>query len=715
MNVLALITFVLVEVCFAGFIVLILRSGLRNPVNRSFFFFLVAFALWAASNFLSNITMFPHGTILFLNRSLFVISIIGLYSLLVFIATVTHQKRNAFMSITSGLIASAGIVVAVLPLTVTDVFVDETFNVGVQFGSFALAYFLVVVYISGVILYRLARGVRQSSSRERSKAKVLFTSIGIAIATILATNVLIPLAFDNFGFTAVGLFAGMFIIAGVSYGIVRHGMFDIKRAAVRSVTYSLLLVTLALSYFVLAFLLSTLFGNVFMNAGQAVGGVVISLALALFFQPVRQFFNRVTNKTFYKDEYVSDDFFAALNRTLVSTTDLKSLLQSVSSLIATTLKSEQTFFFIHTDDNHHVSVGTNNYAKLPADDARDLEAYFEAHPNILQVSLIEDNHHIRRLLLSHRIELVMPLTQGGETIGLLCLGEHLNAAYTQRDLRVLETVSDELTIAIQNALAVDEVKDLNANLEQRIESATRELRASNAQLQKLDEAKDEFISMASHQLRTPLTSIKGYISILMDGDVGKVSKEQHHLLEEAFMSSERMVRLIGDFLNVSRLQTGKFIIDKHPVDLAKVVAQEVEALEPNATARELTFVYKQPKNIPEMNLDENKIQQVIMNFCDNAIYYSKEGSKIKVGLAIVDNYVEFTVKDNGIGVPIAEQEQLFGKFFRATNARKQRPDGTGVGLFLAKKVIDAHNGKIIFESKEGRGSTFGFKLPIKKR
>ena len=175
-----------------------------------------------------------------------------------------------------------------------------------------------------------------------------------------------------------------------------------------------------------------------------------------------------------------------------------------------------------------------------------------------------------------------------------------------------------------------------------------------------------------------------------------------------------MVRLIGDFLNVSRLQTGKFVIDKHPVDLSKVISDEVESLKTNAQSRGLKFAYKKPKNIPKLELDENKIQQVIMNFCDNAIYYSKENSKIQVNLVVVDNQVEFTVKDTGIGVPADEQEQLFNKFFRATNARKQRPDGTGVGLFLAKKVIDAHGGKIIFESKERVGSTFGFRLPIKK-
>src|SRR5690606_26533440 len=113
-------------------------------------------------------------------------------------------------------------------------------------------------------------------------------------------------------------------------------------------------------------------------------------------------------------------------------------------------------------------------------------------------------------------------------------GEHRTSRYSQRDLRVLETIAGELVIAIQNALSVQEVRDLNANLQQRIDSATKELRASNAQLQKLDEAKDEFISMASHQLRTPLTSIKGYISMMLEGDLGELTAQQKHTLREEF-------------------------------------------------------------------------------------------------------------------------------------------------------------------------------------
>ena len=202
--------------------------------------------------------------------------------------------------------------------------------------------------------------------------------------------------------------------------------------------------------------------------------------------------------------------------------------------------------------------------------------------------------------------------------------------------------------------------------------------------------------------------------MVLDGDVGEISPSQRQLLEEAFTSSERMVHLIGDFLNVSRLQTGKFVIDPHACDLSKVVAQEVDGMQQIANAHGLKIVYKRPSRFPTLYIDEGKIRQVIMNFMDNAVYYSPDTASITVSLAIEDGDAVLRVTDKGMGVPKDEQKKLFGKFFRAGNARTQRPDGTGIGLYLAKKVIDGHGGKPVFESTLGKGSTFGFRLPVKK-
>lgn len=268
-----------------------------------------------------------------------------------------------------------------------------------------------------------------------------------------------------------------------------------------------------------------------------------------------------------------------------------------------------------------------------------------------------------------------------------------------QDTTLLNRLSESIGVALDNRLLFEENKHVLA-----------QLRHTNAKLKALDETKDEFISMASHQLRTPLTAIKGYLSMVLEGDAGELNPNQYKLLEQSFFSSQRMVYLISDLLNLSRLNTGKFIIEQAQVQLADLVQSEVDQLAETARSREINLVYKKPVDFPEMMLDETKTHQVVMNLIDNAIYYTRAGGKITVSLTETPHAVEFTVKDTGIGVPRQLQHKLFSKFYRAENARRARPDGTGLGLFMAKKVIVAQGGSIIFESEEGKGSTFGFRF-----
>lgn len=572
-------------------------------------------------------------------------------------------------------------------------------------------YIIVVGLIFAAALFELIKATLTSKSKkDKIRNRLMIIGFLQAVVVLVVFSTFFKMSAESQMLAPISLLI-MSIMVGLA--IVKHGLFDIKLAIVRSVTYFFVLVTLAGLYLISALTFSTLFSNNLTSPSQTISGVAISLLLAFVFQPIRRFFDKVTNRIFYKDNYNSDIFFARLNKTLAFTTNLRGLLERVADEIGTTLKSEQTFFFVNTADGHYVSAGTDNHKQLPKNDADQLEGINNKSHGVIVASLREPNDPTRRLMLSHRIELILPLVQADKIIGYLCLGEHLTSGYTTRDMRVLSTISDELTIAIQNALAVQEIREFNTTLQQRVANATRELRVTNTILRRLDRAKDEFVSMASHQLRTPLTSVKGYISMVIEGDAGKITDAQKGLLDQAFNSSERMVHLINDFLNVSRIQTGKFIIDKHPTDLSKVVDQEIDSMQPSALARNLKFVYEPPKNFPMVNVDESKIRQVIMNFTDNAIYYSHENTSIIVSLSVDDEGILFTVKDNGIGVPTDEQEQLFTKFYRASNARKQRPDGTGVGIYLAKKIIDAHDGKVVFESVEGKGSTFGFRMPLK--
>jgi signal transduction histidine kinase len=326
---------------------------------------------------------------------------------------------------------------------------------------------------------------------------------------------------------------------------------------------------------------------------------------------------------------------------------------------------------------------------------------------------LEDSRELRSVLTKNHIAAMARIggTNKMKETGHLILGDKKSGdPYSAQDVRVIEAVVNELAIAIQNALRFEEIHQFNETLKTKITNATKQLSSSNHRLRELDSTKDEFISMASHQLRTPLTSVKGYLSMVLDGDAGEVNDNQRKLLEQAFRSSQQMVFLISDLLNLSRLNTGKFVIEPVQVNLMDVVQAEVDQLSETAKSRGVGLVYDKPGSFPDLMLDETKIHQVIMNFIDNAIYYTKSGGTVTVGLHETPTAVEYTVQDNGIGVPKSVQHRLFTKFYRADNAQKARPDGTGLGLFMAKKVIVAQGGSIIFESEEGKGSTFGFRF-----
>lgn len=714
---------VTIFVVFVASMLVMLARSILLRLRMTLVLTIVSLAFWQASVYAVSHGM---GDVNVMTTAVFLWPSIAVTSFYLFISYVGLQyggigKKRLLSTLANNLFAFA-IAIQSVALISNEIFLSVRYvePAGLEFSRGAFYY----VYIFGLfvafvaVLIRLFASI--SASRKNSQArralKMVLATTSLAIAYGLTCNVLFPVVLNSqvligFGILTIDIFA-----IGFTLSVVRGQLFDIKLYAVRGVVYILALVTLASIYALAAITVSRWFFGASSSLEQMVLNVALALLLASVFQPIKRFFDRMTNRLFYRDNYNTSEFYARLSRLLTSTTDLRALLQRAADEMSTTLKGEYGLFFVY-DKNHYVMTGTaKSRHRLPIQDARTIDAYVEKNGDkVIMTDLLTEHDQLRRLLISHKVCLVLPLRRGeDEIIGYFLMGDHRSGSYTRRDIRVLETIADELVIAIQNALSVQEVKELNATLQQRIDEATKELRASNAQLQRLDEAKDEFVSMASHQLRTPLTSVKGYIDMVLEGDAGKISDMQKHLLGEAFTSSERMVHLINDFLNVSRLQTGKFMIDRRQVDLASIVRQEVDGLQTTAGQRKLTLAYEMPASFPLLYLDEGKIRQVVMNFIDNAIYYSKENTTITINLKADDSTLELTVKDTGIGVPSDEQAQLFTKFYRASNARKQRPDGTGVGLYLAKKVIVAHGGSMVFSSVPDKGSVFGFTLPVKK-
>ncbi len=587
-------------------------------------------------------------------------------------------------------------------------------------GKFGLL-FVIFIFIT---LFLFANNVRQSikeSPESKKQAVNLMTGLILTSIQSMIFILFLPTIFGQKDiFYVFGYASTIYFILYTSYGLLKQQLFDFKDVAARATGYIFSTVFVVIVYSFLGFVFrSTIAPDTIINRAQFFSSIAITVVLIILYPMVKKIFDKLTNSLFFRDAYDAQSLLDELNKTLVSNVQINNLLTKSAQIIETNFKSHFCSFFIR--DTSYFTSRLIGY-DTPELSKNDL-AYMQLNIPKIRKSIINtedtaesiEEKEIVRIVKKYDAQLLIRLVNYLDNsklgVGYMLMGtKRSGGTYAKQDIKILEIIANELVIAIENVLRFEEIEQFNMTLQKKIDGATKELKKSNEKLKALDEAKDEFISMASHQLRTPLTSVKGYLSMLAEGDAGKLNDTQNKFIDQAFVSSQRMVYLIADLLNVSRLKTGKFIIEPKPVYLPDVIESEISQLYETVKARGIKMTFNKPKTFPIVNLDEVKLRQVIMNFTDNAIYYTPATGSIVLELKNVGDSVEFTVTDTGMGVPKNEQQHLFTKFYRAGNARKARPDGTGLGLFMAKKVIVASGGSLIFNSIEGKGSTFGFKF-----
>lgn len=231
------------------------------------------------------------------------------------------------------------------------------------------------------------------------------------------------------------------------------------------------------------------------------------------------------------------------------------------------------------------------------------------------------------------------------------------------------------------------------------------------ELAKVDQMKTEFISMVSHELRTPLTSIKGYVDLVLDGEAGEVNEMQREFLDIVQSNTDRLVALINDLLDISRIESGRLQLNITVLPLDQLIREVITSLRTQMEQRGLSLKLDLPEELPQVRGDRDRVIQVLTNLLSNAYKFTPEGGRISVSAKVTNGRVQVNVADTGIGISPRDQRKLFTKFFRTESLMAREVGGTGLGLAIAKSIVEVHGGKIWCQSEVGKGSTFSFTLP----
>ena len=578
-------------------------------------------------------------------------------------------------------------------------------------------YFSYVVFsYCGILFYGsylIYKKVRTSTGIYREQFKYVF--IGSVIGSIAgASNFPLMLGIDllpPIGNPLVIAYPAFF-----AYAIVVYRLMDIKIVLRRSSVYLISLSTIL----ILATPIKYAFDRYFMDVAVWADVAILILAISIF-PPIKKYYYRLANKYFFASLYDSGEVIAELSDKLRSTLELNGICEFISSALMNAFHTKALGILIYNEKTKSYIIerdagfSASRVKKIIKEEQLHKLCAQQNEPIIveeLKRASYKQYKQIIDLLTDLKIETITPLKIEDKIIGIIIAGQKESGdMYNDEDLKVLKVISAQAAIAIENALLYEEIKNFAIKLKKEVEKATAELRVANKKLKKLDAAKSEFISIASHQLRTPLTIIKGYISMMLEGAFGKLSQEELAPLEKVYESNERLIQLVENLLNISRIESGRLQFNFTTMQLEDIADSVTEEMAASAKKKGLRLDYKQPsKLLPMVKIDEEKIRQVIINLIDNAIKYTKQGG-ITVKLEQTGNNIQFCVSDTGMGISQEDLSNLFKKFSRGKGVSTVHTEGTGLGLYVSKMMIEAHQGKVWCESEgEGRGSRFCFKL-----
>jgi signal transduction histidine kinase len=687
----------------------------HSRINFTFFLHSLAITAWLFCTFMMFINRDNREMAIFWDRFVYA----GVVFIPVFMyhfgLAFTSRKRNFLLYFAYFLSFSF------LFLVPTEYFVNDVFEYkwGIHtkaqlFHHIFLIYFVGYTMIWFVEMYRYYKGLRLSIQKQQTKY------VFFAFLVLFTIGPLAYLPAYGMGIYPFAYVSGLIFTIILAYAIVRHRLLDIKLVMRKSSVFLASIITII----ILAVFANYVLVNLIPNSVDWLIYLSILVLSLLFFPSIRKFYYRLANKYFFSSLYDSQEVIANMSEKLRSTLEVQEIYNFVYNSLTSAFHSKSFGILSYDQKSNNYLIRYNQGFKLgekrkfPGNETLH-KMFIQKNEPIITEEIKSEHYNAKTkstidLLTSLKVEILAPLNVKDKTVGLIVLGpKESGDMYNEEDLQVLKTIGAFTAISIDHALQYKKTLSFNIRLKQEVEKATEELRKANRELKKLDAAKSEFISIASHQLRTPLTVIKGYVSMLLEESFGQITLEERTSLTKIYESNERLIQLVENLLNISRIESGRLQFDFQSMQLEKLTDSVVEELSDSAKNKGLKLSYKKPSEpLPKTKIDEEKLRQVVMNLIDNAIKYTKKGS-VTVTLRKVGERIQFCVSDSGMGISKEDLTHLFKKFSRGEGTSVVHTEGTGLGLYVAKEMIRSHKGKIWAESDgEGKGSRFYFEIPI---
>ncbi len=678
----------------------------KSKTNQLFILLLVVTDLWLIINHLA-VNAADTDTALFLIRPVMFFAAAQVYVLFILVHTFpsTHinlkRSRMIFFTLfTLFVMADALSPYLFVGIRSLDPTPSPIPGPGIGFFAIQALGFLVST------IYMLIKKTRQS--RGVLKQQLFYLSIGIisTFTLIALSNFILVVIFSN-TYLLVLTPAYTLILAGcIAYAIIAHQLFDIRVIIKRTVVYSgLLLFTLA-TYSMIVFFFTAVFGGeATFNAKSFIANLIAAMLIAFGISPLQKWLTATTDKYLFKGEYDPQAVLSELSKQLSASVDIRQALQSMVLLIKSQLRLSRSAVITFKNEESKVVIKDaiqDGYADpailmLPPENL--LLQQFARAPQVIITDMLRRECEVRPEADPHKqacqmllvdleklgVAMAIPILVDEKAIGMFIVGEKLSGdAYTKNEIEFLTIVAHQTANTIEKARFWEE-----------------------------DQMKSEFVSIASHELLTPTAAIKGYLSMILDENMGQVDDTARRYLTKVYSSSDRLAHLVEDLLNVSRIEGGRLKINKRAFSLAESVQKAVEELSVNAKKKALDLAFvAAPGPLPQSYADPDHIYRVLVNLIGNSIKYTNQGW-VRCFVTQYDaEHLLFAVSDSGLGIPKESISHLFEKFYRADRKEIAGIQGTGLGLYISKKIIDLMGGQMWVQSEVGKGTTFFFTVPV---